>query len=382
MRREFYFFLGGEPDLDGRVSGRPEAGRVAEVIASELAASAASLTFVSDEQAGIRRRKAGSGFSYRDANGNRVVDDRTRARIRSLAVPPAWTDVWICADPHGHLQATGRDARGRKQYRYHPDWRELCEADKYEHLLDFGRVLPRIRRTVRRDLQLRGFPRERALATVVGLLESTMIRVGNEEYARTNASYGLTTLRSRHVRDNGGELTLVFRGKSNIEHQVTVEDPRLARIIRRLQDLPGQHLIQYVDDNGTRRPVQSEDVNEYLRTAAGADVTAKDFRTWMGTLLTAQGLAAIDRPESDREAKRMITSTIAGVAAQLGNTTAVCRRCYVHPAVLEHFLAGDLRELWANVPGTPKRDLRADEHRLLGILRPRASRSTSRRAAA
>jgi DNA topoisomerase-1 len=340
------------------------------MIASEIAATAASLTFVSDEQPGIRRQKRGSGFSYRDPSGKRVSDRRVLDRIKSLAVPPAWTDVWIATDPHGHLQATGRDAKGRKQYRYHPDWRALCEADKYEHLLDFGRALPRIRRTVRRDLALPGVPRERALATVVSLLESTMIRVGNEEYARTNASYGLTTLRNRHVKQHRGELTLVFRGKSKIEHEVTVEDRHIARIIRKLQDLPGQQLFQYVDDDGSRRPVQSEDVNEYLRAAAGTDVTAKDFRTWMGTLLTATGLAAIERPASDREAKRAITATIAEVAAQLGNTPAVCRRCYVHPAVIDRFLAGDLRDDWSNVAGTPKRDLRADEHRLLAILNP------------
>jgi DNA topoisomerase I len=363
------------PDL---VSARRGPGRVAEVIASEFAASEASLTFVSDEQPGIRRRKTGSGFTYRDPGGKTIRDRRVLDRIKSLAVPPAWTDVWICADPHGHMQATGRDAKGRKQYRYHPQWRELCDADKYEHLLDFGRALPRIRRTVRRDLGLSGFPRERALATVVSLLESTMIRVGNEEYARSNASYGLTTLRNRHVRVHRGELTLVFRGKSKIEHEVTVEDRRIVRIIRRLQDLPGQQLFQYLDDEGVRKPVQSEDVNEYLRAAADADVTAKDFRTWMGTLLTATGLAAIDRPESEREAKRIVTSTIAGVAAQLGNTPAVCRRCYVHPTVIDRFLAGDLRDQWSKVPGSPKRDLRADEHRLLGILRP----PRTRRAAA
>ena len=344
------------------------------MIASEFAASEASLTFVSDEQPGIRRRKTGSGFSYRDAAGRRITDRRDLDRIKSLAVPPAWTDVWISADAHGHLQATGRDARGRKQYRYHPRWRELCELDKYEHLLDFGRALPRIRRCVRRDLDLPGFPRERALATVVSLLESTLIRVGNEEYARTNASYGLTTLRNRHVRVHRGELTLVFRGKSNIEHEVTVDDRRIARIVRRLQDLPGQQLFQYIDDDGVRRPVQSEDVNDYLRTAADADVTAKDFRTWMGTLLTATGLAAIDRPASDREAKRVITETIEGVAAQLGNTAAVCRRCYVHPTVIDRFLAGDLRDQWSKTPGSPKRGLRAGEHRLLTVLRPRRSR--------
>jgi DNA topoisomerase-1 len=201
-----------------------------------------------------------------------------------------------------------------------------------------------------------------------------MIRVGNEEYARTNSSYGLTTLRNRHVRVERGELMLVFRGKSKIDHEVTVEDRRVARIIRRLQDLPGQQLFQYIDDNGVRRPVQSGDVNEYLRAAADAEVTAKDFRTWMGTLLTATELAATDRPESDREAKRVITSAIAGVAAKLGNTTAVCRRCYVHPTVIDRFLAGDLREAWSNVSGAPRRDLRADEHRLLGILRPARSR--------
>jgi DNA topoisomerase-1 len=361
-----------------RVSAGGSAGRVADVLASEFAASEASLTFVSDEQPGIRRRKSGSGFSYRDPAGKAIRDRRVLDRIKSLAVPPAWTDVWICPDPHGHMQATGRDAKGRKQYRYHPQWRELCEADKYEHLLDFGRALPRIRRTVRRDLARPGFPRERALATVVSLLESTMIRVGNEEYARSNASYGLTTLRNRHVRVQRGELTLVFRGKSKIEHEVTVEDRRIARIIRRLQDLPGQQLFQYIDDEGARKPVQSEDVNEYLRAAADDDVTAKDFRTWMGTLLTATRLAARDRPESDREAKRVVTSTIGGVATQLGNTTAVCRRCYVHPTVIDRFLAGDLREQWSKVPGAPKRDLRADEHRLLGILRP----PRTRRAAA
>jgi DNA topoisomerase-1 len=348
------------------------------VIASEFAAAEASLTFVSDEQPGVRRRKAGSGFSYRDPDGKTIRQRRVLDRIKSLAVPPAWTDVWICADPHGHMQATGRDAKGRKQYRYHPQWRELCDADKYEHLLDFGRALPRIRRTVRRDLELSGFPRERALATVVSLLEATMIRVGNEEYARANASYGLTTLRNRHVRVHRGELRLVFRGKSKIEHEVTVEDRRIARIIRKLQDLPGQQLFQFVDDEGARRPVQSEDVNEYLRAAADADVTAKDFRTWMGTLLTATGLAARDRPESEREAKRVVTSTVADVAEQLGNTPAVCRRCYVHPTVIERFLTGDLRDEWAKVPGSPRRDLRADEHRLLGILRP----ARTRRAAA
>jgi DNA topoisomerase-1 len=358
--------------------GPGPAGKARRVIASESSASAASLVFVSDEQPGIRRRKAGTGFSYRDPDGRRISDRRVLDRIKSLAVPPAWTDVWISADAHAHLQATGRDAKGRKQYRYHPRWRELCELDKYEHLLDFGRALPRIRRCVRRDLALSGFPRERALATVVSLLESTMIRVGNEEYARANASYGLTTLRNRHVRVQRGELTLVFHGKSKVEHEVTVDDRRIARIVRQLQDLPGQQLFQYVDDNGDRRPVQSEDVNEYLRSAADDDITAKDFRTWMGTLLTATGLAAIDRPESDREAKQAITQTIEGVAAQLGNTTAVCRKCYVHPAVIDHFLAGDLRDRWLKIPSSSKRDLRADEHRLLTLLRP----SRSRRAAA
>ena len=344
------------------------------MIASEFAASEASLVFVSDEQPGIRRRKAGSGFSYRAPNGKRISDRRVLDRIKALAVPPAWTDVWISADPRGHLQATGRDAKNRKQYRYHPRWRELCDRDKYEHLLDFGRALPRIRRCVRRDLALPGFPRERALATVVSLLESTMIRVGNEEYARANASYGLTTLRNRHVRVHRGELTLVFHGKSKIEHEVTVDDRRVARIVRQLGDLPGQQLFQYIDDTGARRPVQSEDVNEYLRTAADDDVTAKDFRTWMGTLLTATGLAAVDRPESDREAKRVITQTIEGVAEQLGNTAAVCRKCYVHPDVIEHFLAGDLRDQWSKIPSSAKRDLRADEHRLLTLLRLRRSR--------
>ncbi len=307
-------------------------------------AKAAGLTYVSDERPGIRRRRAGRAFVYRD-DGSRVVRDAaTLARIRSLAIPPAWTGVWICPSASGHLQATGRDARGRKQYRYHPRWRAVRDTTKYNRLWHVAEALPRLRERVDADLARPGLPREKVLATVVRLLETTLVRVGNEEYARDNGSYGLTTLRAHHVEVNGTRLTFRFRGKSGRTQEVGVRDPRLARIVRRCQELPGQELFQYVDETGAARTIGSGDVNDYLRDASGADFTAKDFRTWAGTVLAALALGALGRGDAVTQARRNVTQAVEAVARVLGNTPAVCRACYVHPAVVA-LLATRLEEV-------------------------------------
>jgi DNA topoisomerase-1 len=308
------------------------------------AAKAAGLRYVHDSKPGIRRERAGEVFRYLDAGGDPIDDEATLARIKSLAIPPAWTDVWICPQPNGHLQATGRDARGRKQYRYHPKWRSVRDDSKYERMLNFGKALPQIRREVDRALKLPGLPREKVLATIVYLLEATMMRIGNEEYARTNKSFGLTTLRSRHVRIDGSDVEFRFRGKSGVYHQVKVHDRRLARIIQRTRDLPGQELFHYVDDDGTTHTVGSHDVNEYLRTITGEDYTAKDFRTWSGTVLAALALQEFEKFDSQAQAKKNIVRAIESVAEKLGNTPSICRKCYVHPAVLEAYLEGTVLE--------------------------------------
>jgi DNA topoisomerase-1 len=308
------------------------------------AAKAAGLRYVHDSKPGITRERAGDAFRYLDAVGNIIDDPATLARIKSLAIPPAWTHVWICPYPNGHLQATGRDARGRKQYRYHPKWRTVRDDSKYERMLNFGKALPDIRREVDRALKLPGLPREKVLATIVYLLEATMMRIGNEEYARTNKSFGLTTLRSRHVRIDGSDVEFRFRGKSGVYHQVKVHDQRLARIIRRTRELPGQELFHYVDDDGTTRTVGSHDVNEYLRTITGEDYTAKDFRTWSGTVLAALALQEFEKFDSQAQAKKNIVRAIESVAEKLGNTPSICRKCYVHPAVLEAYLEGTVLE--------------------------------------
>ncbi|HYD78915.1 MAG TPA: DNA topoisomerase IB [Paucimonas sp.] len=302
----------------------------------------AGLRHASDDIPGIRRLRRGSGFHYVDAQGNPVRDRATLERIQSLAVPPAWTDVWICPWANGHLQATGRDAKGRKQYRYHPRWRSVRDEAKYERMLHFGRALPAIRRRVAAALALPGMPREKALATVVYLLEATMMRVGNEEYARANRSFGLTTLRDRHVHIAGGEIVFQFRGKGGVRHAIRLDDPRLARIVRRMRDLPGQELFQYLDDDGTQHGIGSGDVNDYLRTIAGEDFTAKDFRTWSGTVLAALALREFERFDSHAQAKKNIVRAIEAVAERLGNTPSICRKCYVHPAVLEAYLDGTM----------------------------------------
>ncbi|HET9962002.1 MAG TPA: hypothetical protein VFQ34_06680 [Nitrospiraceae bacterium] len=310
-----------------------------DVLAS---AESAGLRYVREGTGGIRRVRQGAGFSYVAAGGRRVRDEPTLRRIRSLVIPPAWNDVWICADPDGHLQAAGRDAKGRKQYRYHRRWHEVRDETKYGRMLAFGRLLPKIRRQVDRDLSLAGLPREKILATVVRLLEATLIRVGNEEYARNNESFGLTTMRDRHAKVNGSTVRFEFRGKSGVAHSVDLKDRRLARIIQRSRDLPGYELFQYIDEQGTRRSIDSSDVNDYLRRIAGREFTAKDFRTWAGTVLAAQALQECQSPHSATQAKRNVVSAIETVAKRLGNTKTVCRKCYVHPEILNAYLDGTL----------------------------------------
>lgn len=330
----------------------------------------AGLLYVSDDQPGLTRQRRGKGFSYHDADGARIADELVLTRIRSLAIPPAYVDVWICAHPRGHLQATGRDARGRKQYRYHPDWRVLRDEGKFSRLLAFGTALPRLRRHVRTDLARPGLPREKVLALVVRLLDETLIRIGNDRYARDNKSFGLTTLRSRHVRAERGRLRFTFRGKSGQARELELGDKRLAKIIRRVQQLPGQRLFQYLDDDGARQPIDSGMVNDYLRQASGGEFTAKDFRTWGGTVQAIGVMADTPLPETggDRARRSAIAAGVKTVAATLGNTPAVCRSSYIHPAVFEGWLDGSLQRA---VPTGTARHPRQLEQRALRWLRRR-----------
>jgi DNA topoisomerase I len=340
-------------------------------------AKAAGLRYVTDDEPGIRRRKSGKGFTYVDPQGKTVKDPKEIERIRKLAIPPAWTDVWICPRTNGHLQATGRDARGRKQYRYHPDWREVRDGTKFGRMIAFGEALPKIRERIDRDMSLRGLSREKVLATVVKLLETTLIRVGNKEYARQNNSFGLTTLRDQHVDVSGSTLRFEFRGKSGKEHQVEIQDRRLARIVGQCRDLPGQTLFQYLDDNGERQKVTSEDVNAYLRETTGEDFTAKDFRTWGGTVLALSALLEVGSCETEKEASKAVVEAVKRVAGQLGNRPAICRKYYVHPAVIETFLEGSLPQSLAEaVEGSEEKDdgtggLRRLEGQVLSLLRGR-----------
>lgn len=344
---------------------------------AEPAASArvVGLRHVSDSRPGIARLPSKNGFRYVDAAGKPVRDAATLARIKALAIPPAWSEVWICPLENGHLQATGRDARGRKQYRYHPRWRRVRDEVKYGRMLGFAHALPRIRARVDADLALPGLAREKMLATVVYLLQATMMRVGNEEYARQNHSFGLTTLRNRHVRIDGSEVEFHFRGKSGVQHAVKVHDRRLARIVRASRDLPGQELFQYLDDDGCRQSIDSADVNDYLREISGDDYTAKDFRTWSGTVLAALALREFEKFDSEAQARRNIVAAIETVAARLGNTPAICRKCYVHPAILDAYLDGVTlsalqqqvrQELAGNLPA-----LSAEEAAVLALLQQR-----------
>jgi DNA topoisomerase-1 len=306
------------------------------------AAESAGLTYVSDEEPGIRRKKAGKGFTYVRPGGGKVEDEATLKRIRKLAIPPAYTDVWICAKANGHIQATGRDAKGRKQYRYHPAFREVRESTKYEHMMEFAKALPMVRAKIAEHMALKGLPREKVLATIVHLLETTLIRVGNDDYAKQNKSYGLTTLKDRHVEVDGSELRFQFKGKSGKTWRLKVKDRRIARIVRACQDLPGQELFQYIDEDGERRDVTSSDVNAYLKEITGQDVTAKDFRTWHGTVMAALALQEFQGFDTQASAKKNIKAAIERVASRLGNTPTICRKCYIHPEVLSSYVEGQL----------------------------------------
>jgi DNA topoisomerase-1 len=306
-------------------------------------AEAAGLVYVSDQDPGIRRRKAGSGFNYLRPNGEPVRDEKTLDRIRKLAIPPAWTDVWICPEARGHIQAVGRDQKKRKQYRYHEGWRQVRDSHKYDRVIAFGRALPRLRRRVAQDLGRRGLPREKVLAAVVRVMEITLIRVGNSEYARQNKSFGLTTLRDGHARVAGGQAIFEFRGKSGKVHRTGFQDRRLARIVKACQDLPGQRLFQYVGEDGQQHAVESADVNAYIREVMGEDFSAKDFRTWAGTVSAARALILSEPCASATHAKRNINACVKAVAGVLGNTAAVCRGSYIHPAVLDGYANGELK---------------------------------------
>ncbi|MBV9783019.1 MAG: DNA topoisomerase IB [Acidisphaera sp.] len=307
-------------------------------------ARAAKLRYVTDKSPGYRRGRQGDGFVYLQPDGSPVEDEETLARIRRLAIPPAYTDVWICRNPNGHLQAVGRDARGRKQYRYHPRWRVVRDEAKYGKMLLFGRVLPTIRAQVEKDLALPGLPRRKVLATLVRLLERTLVRVGNEEYAKANKSFGLTTLRNRHVKVNGTHVMFDFRGKHGIHHHVDLQDRRLAAIVKRCREIPGQELFQFIDDAGEHHSIGSDDVNDYLREISGEEITAKDFRTWAATNLAALALRELEVFDSQAKAKKNVVAAVESVAKLLGNTPAICRKCYVHPLIFESYLDGSLLE--------------------------------------
>jgi DNA topoisomerase-1 len=338
--------------------------------ASEGAAgSDLPLRYVGDEP-GFRRRRRGRGFEYTDTQGRRVGDRGTLARIRALAIPPAWTEVWICVDPRGHLQATGRDARGRKQYRYHPRWTAMRKDDRFERLLEVGEALPRIRRRVSRALAGTALSRERVLAAVVSLLDSTFARIGNREYRRANGSFGLTTLENRHAREIRGGIRLEFQGKSGVRHELDIDDPRVVRVVRRCQSLPGQRLFQFLDESGRVQAVDSQDVNDWLREATGREMTAKGFRTWHGTALALDRLLRLEPPDSERAARAAEVTIVDEVAARLGNTRSVCRNHYIHPALFDEFESGRLHR---GIPlaGAPRkvRGLTAREARLATFLR-------------
>lgn len=315
--------------------------RIKATLPPPESAKIAGLRYVSDVRTpGIRRTGSQKRFRYVDPHGRSIADRAELQRIKALVIPPAWRDVWICPDPRGHLQATGRDARGRKQYRYHPRWREVRDEVKYGRLIAFAEALPRIRARADADLRRNGLPREKVLATVVQLLEKTLIRVGNEEYARDNGSIGLTTMRDQHAKVNGKTVRFEFRGKSRIQHAIDLRDARLARIVKACRDLPGYELFKYVDEGGTHQVIDSADVNAYVREISGEDFTAKDFRTWAGTVLAAKALADVAAFTSNADAKRKIAGAVESVAKRLGNTKAVCRKCYIHPAILDAYMDG------------------------------------------
>ena len=352
----------------------------AAAAAPAASARAAGLVYTTDQKPGIRRVRSGRAFRYLDARGKPVKSVDLK-RIRSLVIPPAWRDVWICPDPRGHLQATGRDVRGRKQYRYHPKWREVRDETKYGRLIQFGRTLPVIRRRTDADLRRSGLPRPKVLAAVVKLLEKTFIRVGNDEYARDNRSFGLTTMRDGHVKVAGSKVRFIFRGKSGVEHELELDDRRLARIVKQCRDLPGQELFQYRDPRGAVVDVGSADVNAYLKDITGESFTSKDFRTWAGTVLAAKLLRDYEVVDSQARAKKNIVGAIEQVAKRLGNTRAVCRKCYVHPAVIDAYLDGSMMRTVAQRARPTARAvgrMTESEAVVLGLLQRRLAKATGR----
>ncbi len=370
---------GGSDPITRRVSGPP-------ATRPDPAASAreAGLRYTADTVPGIRRIRRGKTVRYLGPDNRVVRSAEHLARIRSLVIPPAWTDVWIALDPRGHLQATGRDARGRKQYRYHPRWREVRDDTKYHRMIAFARALRTIRRRTGADLRRQGLSREKVLAAVVQLLEKTLIRVGNDEYARQNQSFGLTTLRDGHVVINGGRVRFAFRGKSGVEHEIDLADRRLAKIVKACRDIPGYDLFQYYDARGKRQAIESSDVNEYLQAVTGRDFTSKDFRTWAGTVLAAKLLRDFERFDSEAQAKRNIVEAVESVAKRLGNTKAVCRKCYIHPAVFDAYLDGSMLDTVAQRARRAARaidDLSEAEAAVLGLLERRLVKESTRRRA-
>src|SRR5438477_198519 len=357
-------------------------GNGAKIVVEAMdAAEEAGLLYVSDDRPGYARKAKGDDFDWLDADEKLICDEQRLLRLKRLAIPPAWTEVWVSPLANGHIQATGRDARGRKQYVYHDRWREVRDENKYDRIISFGKTLPKIRRRIARDLKLPGLPRNKVLATVVQLLERTFIRIGNEEYARENKSFGLTTMKDRHVEVKGAKLRFCFRGKSGREHEVDVTDRHIARIISKLQDLPGQDLFQYLGDDGQICDISSQDVNEYLRAITGEDFSAKDFRTWAGTVLTAIALKAQERFESNKQAKSNINTAIKAVAKILGNTPAICRKCYVHPAVLETYLdqksIEGLKAMTEDALKNEDVDLRSSEAAVLKFLKARLAKKAA-----
>ena len=346
-------------------------------------AKEAGLRYVTDRKPGIMRRRCGKGFRYLDTDGKPVRDKATLRRIRSLVIPPAWKDVWICTVANGHLQATGRDAKGRKQSRYHPRWREVRDETKYGRMLLFGAALPEIRERVEHDLSLPGLPREKVLAAIVRLMEVTHIRVGNEEYARENHSYGLTTLRGKHVHVQGSRVRMKFTGKSGKKHTIEFSDRRLANIVRRCQDIPGYELFEYLDEEGNPHTVDSSDVNDYIREIGRQDFTAKDFRTWAGTVLASMALREFEAFTSDTQAKKNVVAAIKCVAERLGNTPAVCRKCYVHPAVLDCYMEGALTRAAQRAMNAEDEveAIRAEEQALIALLRKYEPKAERKKAA-
>ncbi len=371
--------INGMPRPDSSMPARPPPA-VAEGIA---AARAAGLRYVSDHSPGITREMRGGKPVYRDAAGARIKDKDTLRRIGRLVIPPAWTGVWICPAENGHIQATGRDARGRKQYRYHDDWKSVRDENKFERTLAFGRALPRIRRRVARDLARKRLDRRKVLAALVRLLETTLIRIGNEEYAKQNRSFGLSTMRDRHVRIRGGTMHFEFRGKSGKQHEIDLHDPRLAKIVRQAQDLPGQDLFQYEDDRGEPQKIGSSDVNAYLHEIAGEEFSAKDFRTWAGTVLAALALREFEKFDTKAQAKKNLVQAIERVSERLGNTPAVCKKCYIHPVVMNSYLQGEtIAQLEKRAEQALKHDLsglNAEEGAVLAFLELRLRQERKKR---